>query len=65
MIEEGSEEQKAIISKMTPDQKYKASMGLLRSAITLKEASLKSWHPDLDEKTRKIILRDYILYARE
>jgi|GEM_PF-2234602 len=65
MTDEGFQTQRTIIGKMTPDQKYRASMGLLRSAIMLKEASLKSWRPDLDERTRKTILRDYILYARE
>ena len=56
--------QNEIIRSMTPEQKYRAAMGLLRSAIRLKEASLRSWRPGLCDREIKDILRDFVLYAR-
>lgn len=53
-----------LFSNFSPEQKYRTAMGLLYTAIRMKEASLKSWYPELSENERKKILVDFVLYAR-
>jgi hypothetical protein len=63
--DDGSEKQRAIFRTMTPQQRLRAAFRLYWSARQLKEASLRTFHPELSEAEIKAKVRDFFLYARD
>jgi hypothetical protein len=57
--------QREIFRSMTPQQRLHASFRLYWSARQLKEASLRTLHPELSEEEIKATVRDFFLYARD
>jgi hypothetical protein len=50
---------------MTPQQRLRAASRLYWSARQLKEASLRTFRPELSEEEIKATVRDFFLYARD
>lgn len=63
--DDGREVQRAIFRAMTPGQRLGAAFRLYWSARQLKEASLRSFHPELSEAEVKAKVRECFLYARD
>lgn len=61
----GDEKQREIFRAMTPQQRLRAAVRLYWSARELKEASLRTLHPELSEAGIKAAARDLFLYARD
>lgn len=61
----GDEKQQEIFRAMTPQQRLRAAFRLYWSARQLKEASLRTFHPELSEAEIKAAVRDLFLYARD
>ncbi len=57
-------EQKQIYKSMTPEQKYAVAMNLYWSARRMKEAWLRSIHPDWTEEQVSRTVREIFLRAR-
>lgn len=60
-----NEKQREILRAMTPQQRLRAALRLYWSARQLKEASLRTFHPELSEAEIKAKVRDFFLYARD
>jgi hypothetical protein len=49
---------------LTPDKKLILSLNLYHSAVKLKMASLRKFHPELSEKEIQKKVKEIFLYAR-
>ena len=63
--DDGSEKQRQIFRRMTPQQRLGAAFRLYWSARQLKEASLRTFHPELSEAEIHAKVREFFLYARD
>lgn len=63
-IAEMSPEEIRILRAMTPEQKLNALAHLWHAARALKEAWLRTRHPDWSEEQIRRALRDIFLYGR-
>jgi hypothetical protein len=54
----------AYLKYLTPDKKLRLSLNLYHSAVKLKKASLRKFHPELSEKEIKEKVKEIFLYAR-
>ena len=54
----------AYLKYLTPDKKLLLSLNLYHSAVKLKKASLKKFHPELSEKEIQKKVKEIFLYAR-
>ena len=61
----GSEKQREIFRMMTPQQRLHAALRLYWSARRLKEASLRTFRPELSEAEIHAKVREFFLYARD
>jgi hypothetical protein len=64
-VAEGDEKQREIFRAMTPEQRLRAAFRLYWSARQLKEASLRTFHPELSDKEIRAKVRDCFLYGRD
>ena len=64
-FDEGTGAQRAVFRAMTPEQKLRAAFRLYWSARQLKEASLRTFHPELSEVQIKARVRECFMYARD
>ncbi|MEI6209382.1 MAG: hypothetical protein WCP20_21595 [Desulfuromonadales bacterium] len=56
--------QRAIIAKMTVEEKLQVANRLFHSARALKKAALQSFHPELSEVEIDRMVKEAFLYAR-
>jgi hypothetical protein len=49
---------------LTPDKKLRLSLNLYHSAVKLKKASFRKFHPELSEKEIQKKVKEIFLYAR-
>jgi hypothetical protein len=63
--DDGSEKQRQIFRRMTPQQRLRVAFRLYWSARQLKEASLRTLHPELSEAEIHAKVREFFLYARD
>ncbi|MGD0949670.1 MAG: hypothetical protein ABSA52_19860 [Candidatus Binatia bacterium] len=63
--DDGNEEQRRIFRRMTPQQRLRAAFRLYWSARQLKEASLRTFRPELSEAEIRAKVREFFLYARD
>jgi len=64
-MHDGNEKQREIFRTMTPQQRLRAAFRLYWSARQLKEASLRTFRPELSEEEIKATVRDFFLHARD
>jgi len=64
-MDDSNAKQREIFRVMTPQQRLRAAFRLYWSARQLKEASLRTFHPELSEEEIKAAVRDCFLYARD
>jgi len=64
-MDDANDQQRAIFRAMTPQQRLHAAVRLYWSARQLKEASLRTFHPELSDAEIKARARDCFLYARD
>ena len=64
-MHDGNEKQREIFRAMTPQQRLRAAFRLYWSARQLKEASIRTFHPEFSEEEIKATVRDFFLYARD
>ena len=63
--DDGAGAQRAVFRAMTPAQRLCAAFRLYWSARHLKEASLRTLHPELSDAEVKARVRECFLYARD
>ena len=63
--DDGSGAQRAVFRAMTPERRLRAAFRLYWSARQLKEASLRTFHPELSEADIKARVRECFMYARD
>ena len=54
----------AYLKDFTPEKKLLLSLNLYHSAVKLKKASLRKFHPELSEKEIQKKVKEIFLYAR-
>lgn len=64
-MHEQDDKQREIFRSMTPEQRLHAAVRLYWSARHLKEASLRTFRPELSEAEIRTAVRDFFLYARD
>ena len=57
------DKQREIISRMTVEQKLKASMSLFHSAWQLKYSAIRQFHPELTDSEVRQKVKEAFLYA--
>jgi len=61
----GDAVQRRIVAAMTPEQKVHVAFRLYWSARRLKEASLRTFHPELSDQEIRRRVNEAFLYARD
>jgi len=64
-LDRPDDKQREIFRCMTPQQRLNAAFKLYWSARQLKEAALRTFHPELSEDEIKARVRECFLYARD